>query len=76
MKPKTIFVIAIVLLIIVIIVQNTELVGLQFLFWKIEMSRAILLPIIFFAGLFIGFLGCLIIKKKDKTKPPSIQSNN
>jgi hypothetical protein len=31
------------------------------------MSRAILLPIIFIAGLIIGFLGCLIItKKKDR----------
>jgi uncharacterized integral membrane protein len=66
MKPKTIFIIAILLLFAIIIFQNTELAGFQILFWKVEMSRAILLPIIFIAGLIIGFLGCLIITKKKQ----------
>ena len=66
MKPKTIFIIAILLLFAIIIIQNTELAGFQILFWKVEMSRAILLPIIFVAGLIIGFLGCLIITKKKQ----------
>ena len=66
MKPKTIFIIAIILLFVIIIIQNTELAGFQILFWKVEMSRAILLPIIFVAGLIIGFLGCLIITKKKQ----------
>ena len=64
MKAKTIFIIAIILLIGLIIIQNTEVAGVQFLFWKVEMSTAILLPIIFIAGLIIGFLSCLIISKK------------
>ena len=66
MKPKTIFISAIILLFVIIIIQNTELAGFQILFWKVEMSRAILLPIIFVAGLIIGFLGCLIITKKKQ----------
>jgi uncharacterized integral membrane protein len=64
MKPKTIFIIVIILLIGLIIIQNTEVAGVQLLFWKVEMSMAILLPIIFITGLIIGFLGCLIITKK------------
>jgi uncharacterized integral membrane protein len=64
MKPKTIFIIAMLLLFGIIIFQNTEVAGFQLLFWKVEMSRAILLPIIFISGLIIGFLGCLIITKK------------
>ena len=64
MKPKTIFISAIILLFVIIIIQNTELAGFQLLFWKVEMSRAILLPIIFITGLIIGFLGCLIITQK------------
>jgi len=64
MKPKTIFISAIILLFVIIIIQNTELAGFQILFWKVEMSRAILLPIIFITGMIIGFLGCLIITKK------------
>jgi lipopolysaccharide assembly protein A len=67
MKPKTIFIMVMLLLFGIIVIQNTEVTGVQFLFWKVEMSRAILLPIIFIAGLIIGFLGCLIItKKKDR----------
>ena len=66
MKPKTIFISAIILLFVIIIIQNTELAGFQLLFWKVEMSRAILLPIIFITGLIIGFLGCLIITKKKQ----------
>ncbi len=64
MKPKTIFIITIVLLFLIIIVQNTEVTGVQLLFWKVEMSRALLLPIIFIAGIIIGFLGCLIFSQK------------
>ena len=64
MKPKTIFIIVIILLFGIIIIQNTEVAGFQLYFWKVEMSRAILLPIIFVAGLIIGFFGCLIMAKK------------
>jgi uncharacterized integral membrane protein len=66
MKPKTIFIIAILLLFGIIIIQNTEVTGVQLLFWKVEMSTALLLPIIFIAGLIIGFLGSLIITKKKQ----------
>ena len=64
MKPKTIFIIVILLLFGIIIIQNTEMAGFQLYFWKVEMSRAILLPIIFVAGLIIGLFGCLIMTKK------------
>ena len=64
MKPKTIFIVVMLLLFGIIIIQNTDVAGVQLLFWKIEMSTAILLPIIIIAGLIIGFLGCLIITKK------------
>ena len=64
MKPKTIFIIVILLLFGIIIIQNTEMAGFQFFFWKVEMSRAILLPIIFIAGLILGFFGRLIMAKK------------
>jgi uncharacterized integral membrane protein len=64
MKPKTIFIIAILVLFGIIIIQNTEVTSFQLLFWNVEMSRVILFPIIFVAGLIIGFLGCLIISKR------------
>lgn len=64
MKLKTIFIIAIILLIGIIIIQNTEVTGIQLLFWRFEMSRAILLPIIFIAGIIIGVPSYFIITKK------------
>jgi uncharacterized integral membrane protein len=64
MKPKTIFIIVLLLLFVILIIQNTDVAGFQLYFWKVEMSRAILLPIIFIAGLIIGFFGCLITTKK------------
>ena len=64
MKPKTIFIIVILVLFGIIIIQNTEVAGFQLYFWKVEMSRAILLPMIFIAGIIIGFFGRLIMTKK------------
>ena len=64
MKPKSIFIIVLLILLGIIIIQNTEVAAFQLLFWRVEMSRALLLPIIFIAGSIIGFLGCLIVVKR------------
>jgi uncharacterized integral membrane protein len=64
MKPKTILIIVLLLLLGILIIQNTEVAVFQLLFWKVEMSRALLLPIIFITGLIIGFLGGMIIIKR------------
>ena len=65
MKPKTTLLIIILAVLGIIIIQNTEVAGFQLLFWKIEMSRAILFPLIFIAGCVIGYLTFLL---KDKNK--------
>jgi uncharacterized integral membrane protein len=64
MKPKTIFILVLVILAIVIIFQNSEMVTLQLFFWKIIMSR-----IIFMGGLLaLGFaLGFLVAKLREKS---------
>ena len=64
MKPKTIFIIVISIVIAIIIIQNTQVAAFQLLFWQIEMSRAILFPLIFFSGIVIGYLIFLISSKK------------
>ena len=63
MKPKTIIILVLIVLAIVIIIQNSEMVTLQFFFWKIMMSR-----IIFMVGLLVvGFaLGFLVAKMTQK----------
>lgn len=55
MKPKSIFIAAFVSLFLIVLLQNTQVVSVQFLFWKISMSRIILLPLVLLAGFIVGF---------------------
>ncbi|MBU0635232.1 MAG: LapA family protein [Candidatus Omnitrophica bacterium] len=55
MKPKTIALLILAGLFIVVLLQNTQVVSVQFLFWKISMSRIILLPVVMGMGFIIGF---------------------
>jgi len=64
MKLKSVLIIVLLILFGIIIIQNTEVAGFQILFWKVEMSRAILFPFIFITGLITGFLGGMIIIKR------------
>ncbi|MBU1925905.1 MAG: LapA family protein [Candidatus Omnitrophica bacterium] len=55
MKPKTIALLILAGLFLVVLLQNTQVVSVQFLFWKISMSRIILLPVVMGMGFIIGF---------------------
>lgn len=39
----------------IVLVQNTEVVSIKFLFWKLSMSRIIMIPLIFLIGGLVGF---------------------
>ena len=62
MKPKTIIILILVVLLAVILVQNIEGVDVQLFFWKLSMSRIILISLSMIIGLLIGFF----IGKKGK----------
>jgi len=55
MKPKNIALICLGVLFLVVLLQNTQVVNIRFLFWKLSMSRIILLPIVMLIGFVIGF---------------------
>lgn len=55
-RPKQIFIAFVCLLLVILLAQNTEVVTLRFLFWKISMSRIILIPLVFLVGGLVGFL--------------------
>ena len=44
------------ILILVFILQNTEVVTVNFLFWKIEMSRVILILVLLLVGFLLGYI--------------------
>lgn len=55
MKPKTIVALVIMGLFLIILLQNTQVVTLRILFWKISMSRIIILPLVTIIGFIAGF---------------------
>lgn len=68
MKAKTIIILVLILLLLIILIQNTQVVTFSLLFWKISMSRIVLLVVTILLGFIIGLLTCpLIFRKKKNT---------
>ncbi len=56
MKPKVVVFFALATLIAIVIFQNSEVIMLQFLFWKFYMSRILVLTFAVLAGFMLGVL--------------------
>ena len=65
MRAKTIIFLFLVAILLIIILQNTQVVELHLFFWKISMSQIIFTLLIFLIGLIIGFI---LGKRKRKRK--------
>ncbi|MEA2103036.1 MAG: lipopolysaccharide assembly protein LapA domain-containing protein [Candidatus Cloacimonadota bacterium] len=68
MKPKTILMFLLIAIFVVVLLQNTQVVELRLLFWKLSMSRIILFPVTLIIGLIIGFIMAKLDSKKKLTK--------
>jgi uncharacterized integral membrane protein len=66
MKTKTIVILVIAVLLLIIIVQNTQVVSLRLFFWKISMSRIILLALTLIVGFALGYAVAGIGATRDK----------
>ncbi len=56
MKSKNIIITVLAALFLILLLQNMQVVTLRFLFWKIEMSRIIFIPLVMIMGFIIGYL--------------------
>ena len=66
MKLKLIFLLALVLLALIIVLQNTEIVPVRLLLWTVSMSRIILILFFLLLGLVLGLLiAAVMIKRVD-----------
>jgi uncharacterized integral membrane protein len=65
---KTIVFCILVALVIIFVLQNTQVVGFQFFAWKVSMSRALLLLGTFLIGVVVGWLSGRIKPKARKAK--------
>lgn len=66
MKAKTIIVLILIILFIIILIQNTQVTTVQLFFWKISMSRIILICLLMLIGFIIGFLVAKVGRKHQK----------
>lgn len=55
LQPKQIALITAGILFLILLLQNTHVVMLHFLFWEFGMSQIILIPLILLLGLGVGF---------------------
>ena len=63
MKFKTVLTLIIIFLILVIFAQNTQVVEVKIFFWKISMSRIILLPAILLSGFILGYIAAKLNRR-------------
>jgi lipopolysaccharide assembly protein A len=67
MNFKNISLLILLALFIIVCIQNVEIISVQFLFWKADISKLLLLIITLIIGILIGMIipGFLAKSKKD-----------
>jgi len=63
MHIKNLALVSLILLFLVIVLQNTQVVSVRFLFWTVSMSQVILLPLVFVLGIVAALIIGWVIKK-------------
>jgi uncharacterized integral membrane protein len=71
MKPKTIVVLVLIGLFLIVLIQNTQVVTLRLLFWKVGMSQIILMPLIMLIGFILGYMVAKVTGGSHARKSPS-----
>lgn len=61
---KRILLLVVVLLALFILVENTSVVTIRFLFWKAEMSQVVLILLVLAVGYVAGFLTARILASR------------
>ncbi|HPZ64724.1 MAG: LapA family protein [Dethiobacteria bacterium] len=64
MKPKLIAILVLIILFLIILAQNTQVITLSLLFWKINMSQFLLIAFALIIGFVAGYLICLLTAKQ------------
>jgi uncharacterized integral membrane protein len=66
MNLKTILTITFIIIVVLFSIQNTEITDVKFLFWKLSVSRILIILGSFSIGILVGIL--VSIKKKSHKK--------
>ncbi len=78
MKTKILIFMFFIILFTIFVSQNTKIIELNFLTWKIQLSTIVVISITFFVGMIVGFLIVSIfsVKQKNKKEIPSSSDIN
>ncbi len=76
MKTKILIFMFFIILFTIFVSQNTKIIELNFLTWKIQLSTIVVISITFFVGMIAGFLIVSIFSVKQKNKKEIQQDIN
>ncbi len=65
-QTKLIIIIILVLLAVILVIQNSGMVTFKVFFWKISMSRIIMMSLLMVVGFVLGLLAASPLLKKSK----------
>jgi len=68
MSAKNIAIIVITFIILIVIIQNLEIVMLNFLFWTLQINLLLIILLSFLAGFIVGWLTRMVYMKGKTTK--------
>ena len=68
MKPKIIIITIVILTLLIILLQNTQVVTVRLFFWKVSMSQIILISLTLLIGFVIGFISTTVLSKRSRKK--------
>ncbi len=68
MKPKIIIITIVILTLLIILLQNTQVVTVRLFFWKVSMSQIILISLTLLIGFVIGFIFTTVLSKRSRKK--------
>ncbi len=53
-------------LVVTIVIQNTQVVAVRFLFWEWQMSRVLFIPLVALVGFGLGYLTAIFRQRRGK----------
>jgi uncharacterized integral membrane protein len=66
MKPKEIVLLVFVVLFLIVTFQNAHTVALNLFFWKISVSKIVLIFIVMLCGILLGWAGSRYVSNKRR----------
>ena len=68
MKPKMVAILILAIVLVIIVIQNSDVTDIHLLFWTVSMSMIILIFFVALIGFAIGYLSHYFIVERKKNK--------